>query len=158
MYPSPHVRVSDADREAIVARLSTATAEGRLTIEEFSERSRYAYAARTWGELSSVLHDLPALVAPPAVFAQPPVRESKVPMLSLVFGVLSLPLFMCTGGLLAPFSALAAIVLGVQALRGPAHTVLHGRGMAIAGLTLGTLSMLGTATVLTLLIDGSELF
>ncbi|MFI1990694.1 DUF1707 and DUF4190 domain-containing protein [Actinoplanes sp. NPDC020271] len=157
MYSSPHVRVSDSDREAIVAQLSNATAEGRLTIEEFSERSRAAYASRTWGELSAVLHDLPVLVAAPAVFGQPlpPARESKLPMLSLMFGFLPLPLLMCGGvGLLAPLSGIAAIVLGVRALQGPAYTVRNGRAMAVGGLALGTLSVLGMATFVALLLNG----
>ncbi len=153
MYPSPHVRVSDADREAIVARLSTATAEGRLTIEEFSDRSRYAYASRTWGELSTVLHDLPVPAPGPAVFVAPPrpASESKLPMLSLMAGFLPLPLVMCGPGLLAPISGIAAIVLGVKALRGPAREVRHGRAMAIGGVILGTLSILGMATSMALM-------
>ncbi|HEY2793949.1 MAG TPA: DUF1707 domain-containing protein [Micromonosporaceae bacterium] len=53
------VRVSDAEREAIVARLNDATSEGRLTLEEFSERVTQALAARTRGDLDVVVHDLP---------------------------------------------------------------------------------------------------
>jgi DUF1707 SHOCT-like domain len=34
----PQVRVSDAERESVVMRLNDATSEGRLTLEEFSER------------------------------------------------------------------------------------------------------------------------
>jgi hypothetical protein len=40
------VRVSDGEREAIVARLNVATGEGRLTLAEFGERAGEAYAAR----------------------------------------------------------------------------------------------------------------
>jgi hypothetical protein len=54
------LRVSDAEREVIVARLNTATGEGRLTLEEFGERSSLAYAARTAGELAVLVADLPA--------------------------------------------------------------------------------------------------
>lgn len=155
MYPSPHVRVSDADRETIVARLSTATAEGRLTIEEFSERSRHAYASRTWGELSTVLYDLPPgdLVHPEQPVPPPAAAsESKLPMLSLMAGFAPLPLTMCLGmSMLSPFISIAAIVLGVKALRGPADSVRHGRGMAIGGVVLGSLGLVG---VLTMLVGG----
>ena len=41
--PVPAVRVSDAEREAVVARLNAATGEGRLTLAEFTERSGLAY-------------------------------------------------------------------------------------------------------------------
>ena len=59
----PQVRVSDAEREAVVARLNTATGEGRLTLEEFGERAGLAYAARTEGELAELVRDLPGLSA-----------------------------------------------------------------------------------------------
>jgi hypothetical protein len=54
------VRVSDAEREAIVARLNDATSEGRLTLEEFSERVSGALAARTRGDLDLLVVDLPS--------------------------------------------------------------------------------------------------
>ena len=56
----PQVRVSDAERDAVVARLNDATGEGRLTIEEFSERVSAALAAKTRGDLDVLLADLPA--------------------------------------------------------------------------------------------------
>src|SRR5215467_3637405 len=59
MYPRPWIRVSDADREAVVAHLSAAAAEGRLTLNEFSERARLAYASTTAGELATLVRDLP---------------------------------------------------------------------------------------------------
>ncbi|HZD98957.1 MAG TPA: DUF1707 domain-containing protein [Micromonosporaceae bacterium] len=56
----PQVRVSDAERETIVRRLNDATSEGRLTLEEFSERVSAALAARTQGDLDILMTDLPA--------------------------------------------------------------------------------------------------
>lgn len=53
------VRASDAERDAIVGRLNQAVGEGRLTMDEFSERLELAYAARTRGELDPLLRDLP---------------------------------------------------------------------------------------------------
>ena len=57
------VRASDADRDQAVDALATASAEGRLTLEEYSQRSEAALAARTLGDLASLTADLPA--APP---------------------------------------------------------------------------------------------
>ena len=41
------VRASDGDREAVAARLNEAVGDGRLTLQEFSERLDLAYTART---------------------------------------------------------------------------------------------------------------
>jgi len=54
------VRVSDAERESIVSRLNEATSEGRLTLEEFSDRVSQALASRTRGDLDVLVRDLPA--------------------------------------------------------------------------------------------------
>ncbi len=55
-----HVRASDADREKIVDQLRLAMNEGRLTLPEFDERLQQVYAAKTYGELTPLLSDLPA--------------------------------------------------------------------------------------------------
>jgi hypothetical protein len=60
------VRASDADRDRVVEVLAAASAEGRLTLEEYSERSDAALVARTLGDLGSLTADLPAS-SPPAV-------------------------------------------------------------------------------------------
>jgi Domain of unknown function (DUF1707)/Cell wall-active antibiotics response 4TMS YvqF len=57
-------RASDAEREATVARLREAAAEGRLTVEELDERIDAAYAASTRAELEPLTADLPESVAP----------------------------------------------------------------------------------------------
>lgn len=54
------VRASDSERQAIADRLNAAVGEGRLTLEEFSDRVGSAYAARTHGELEPLVADLPA--------------------------------------------------------------------------------------------------
>lgn len=54
-----NVRVSDAEREAVVRRLERALRDGRLTITEFDDRAAAAYAARTRGELEELTEDLP---------------------------------------------------------------------------------------------------
>jgi Domain of unknown function (DUF1707)/Cell wall-active antibiotics response 4TMS YvqF len=59
MSETPELRVSDADREAVVVRLREAGGEGRLTFEELAERVERAVAARTSSELDAVTADLP---------------------------------------------------------------------------------------------------
>jgi hypothetical protein len=65
--PAEGVRASDAERDATVERLSQATGEGRLTLEEFSERMERATTARTRSELDRLVTDLPAGGSPAAV-------------------------------------------------------------------------------------------
>jgi hypothetical protein len=65
--PSPAqetLRASDADRQAAVERLETALAEGRITAEEFQQRTEAAYAATTTAALRPLLADLPDQPAP----------------------------------------------------------------------------------------------
>jgi hypothetical protein len=61
----PAVRASDADRDAVVARLQTALAEGRIDLDEFGQRAGAAYAAVTTAELERLLADLPSAAARP---------------------------------------------------------------------------------------------
>jgi hypothetical protein len=57
---TPAVRASDADRERAIALLRDHAAEGRLTLEEFTERMSSAYLARTNEELEALARDLPS--------------------------------------------------------------------------------------------------
>ena len=53
------IRASDQDREVVVATLRDAYTAGRLTLEEFDERTTAAYGSKTWGELRKLTEDLP---------------------------------------------------------------------------------------------------
>ena len=53
-------RASDAEREETVTRLREAAADGRLTVEELTERIDAAYAATTLADLEPLTADLPA--------------------------------------------------------------------------------------------------
>jgi len=53
------MRASDMDREGVVTILREAYTEGRLTLDEFDERTSAAYTAKTWGDLLSLTADLP---------------------------------------------------------------------------------------------------
>jgi hypothetical protein len=54
-------RVSDAEREATASELREHYAAGRLTLDELNERLNEAFAAKTRGDLTAVVRDLPSL-------------------------------------------------------------------------------------------------
>jgi hypothetical protein len=60
---SPDLRASDADRDRVIDVLRAATADGRLTADEFSERMEAALASRTFRELAPLTADLAAAPA-----------------------------------------------------------------------------------------------
>ncbi|AGL14403.1 DUF1707 domain-containing protein [Actinoplanes sp. N902-109] len=53
------LRAADADRHRIAERLKSALDEGRLSLAEYDDRVRLAYAARTYGDLTGLVEDLP---------------------------------------------------------------------------------------------------
>jgi hypothetical protein len=50
---------SDGERQQTILRLHEACGEGRLTLDEFSERVQAVFASRTRGQLSLITADLP---------------------------------------------------------------------------------------------------
>jgi hypothetical protein len=72
------VRASDSDREALVARLQQALAEGRLDLDEFGQRAGAAYAAVTTAELAALVADLPAEAPVEIVGSRPPEEQTSV--------------------------------------------------------------------------------
>jgi hypothetical protein len=79
----PLLRASDADRDRAASVLNDALAEGRLTVQEHSERLDSIYTAKTQAELVSLIQDLPApgeapAVVPGAVVAPPASRGSRI--------------------------------------------------------------------------------
>ncbi|HEY6275436.1 MAG TPA: DUF1707 domain-containing protein [Streptosporangiaceae bacterium] len=67
------IRVSDADREQVTARLRDHYAEGRLTESELDERVSAALNAKTFGDLRGLMTDLPGPAPiPPQQAPQPP--------------------------------------------------------------------------------------
>lgn len=82
--PLPEHRASDADRDRVAALLREAHAEGRLDVDELSERLDATYASRTYAELAALTQDLPlsgerprpAPAPVPAAAARPPARRA----------------------------------------------------------------------------------
>ncbi|UYM07530.1 DUF1707 SHOCT-like domain-containing protein [Solicola gregarius] len=69
---SSELRVSDADRDAVVRQLGEHAGVGRLTLAEHEERIEQAMEAKTRGQLDELLSDLPEATA------QSPERRRKV--------------------------------------------------------------------------------
>ena len=55
----PVIRVSDAERQDVVAALREAVGAGRITLEEFGDRTGLALAAMTSDDLAALSQDLP---------------------------------------------------------------------------------------------------
>jgi hypothetical protein len=136
----PSVRASDADRERAIGVLSEAFAEGRLTTEEHSARVEHVYGARTYAELAAVSADLPA-----GPLAGPPLPRSAAPANHLTAAAnrrmnpLAVAALVCS--VIPGLPQLAAIVLGIEALRQTRRTGQRGAALATAGLALATLGL-----------------
>lgn len=64
------LRISDAERDGTIAHLRQACTDGRITLEEFTERLDLVLSARTRGQLEEVTRDLPATVSTSSVQVQ----------------------------------------------------------------------------------------
>jgi hypothetical protein len=62
-FPRGDIRVSDAERDLALAELSEHFQTGRLTQDEFDDRSARALQARTGTDLSGLFADLPGQAA-----------------------------------------------------------------------------------------------
>jgi Domain of unknown function (DUF1707) len=72
---APHtLRVGDAERDATAADLAEHFVAGRLTLDELHNRLDAVFGARTYGQLTRIMADLPRLrpvSLPPGVFPPP---------------------------------------------------------------------------------------
>ncbi len=85
----PSIRSSDADREQVAERLRQATVEGRLSTDELEERLEVLSAARTYGELDTLVADLPVSRPPSPPRVRVPRWVAAAGAATLVFTVLS---------------------------------------------------------------------
>jgi hypothetical protein len=81
----PAVRASDAEREHAVERLRAHAGEGRLTLEELTQRIDAAYSARTRDELERITSDLPAETNAAPLPQRRPQRRAKR-LMGVAFG------------------------------------------------------------------------
>jgi len=78
-----HMRVSDAERQAVADRLAEHFSSGRLDQAEFDERVGRAMSAKTRADLNGLFEDLPETGAPAATdqAAGLPRRRNRHPVL-----------------------------------------------------------------------------
>ena len=123
--PGPHaLRIGDAERDAAAADLGEHYAAGRLTLDELHERLDAVFAAKTAGQLTRVMADLPGAIRPGLVFRGPFPPGSGLP------GLVHPP--RAAGGPLAPPGAAGPVLYGGS--WGPAG-FRYDRSPAIAGET-----------------------
>jgi hypothetical protein len=136
-----HMRAADADRHQVAEQLKAALDEGRLSLHEYDDRVKEAYAARTYADLMGLVTDLPQPGMSAAEVAAKQAAErrreaNKLPMplivLWTIWGALAavnvvvyvLVAFTVEGDpylwpawMLVPGAALLATTVGVQAIR-----------------------------------------
>lgn len=132
------LRAADSDREKVAEQLKAALDEGRLSLQEYDERVREAYASKTYQELLVLLTDLPKpglsaadVAARRQAQARREARRMPTALLVLwaaltvvnlvVFGLLSATveteIYPWPVWMIVPGAALAAVTVGVQAIR-----------------------------------------
>ncbi|MFC7729409.1 DUF1707 and DUF4870 domain-containing protein [Actinomadura keratinilytica] len=89
-FATGNLRVSDAEREQVIAHLQDAYAEGRLEHAELDMRMHLAMTAKTRGDLAAVTRDLTAGPALPAAEGEPTGEERLVAALAHFSGYLTL--------------------------------------------------------------------
>ena len=139
--PVENLRAADHDRQQIAEQLKAALDEGRLSLHEYDDRLKDAYAAQTYSQLLVLVADLPApgLSADEVKArraAEKRREDRRMPMaltvLWIIFATIAVVNVMVWGivdatvgggvypwpiWLLVPGSALAAVTYGVQRIR-----------------------------------------
>lgn len=84
------LRIGTAEREQAASALAEHFSAGRLDTDEFDERVRQAYQARTAADLAVLFRDLPVPVAPPMQPRPAPRRTDRRMLWSLAYALLIL--------------------------------------------------------------------
>ncbi|MEU8815281.1 DUF1707 domain-containing protein [Actinoplanes sp. NPDC048796] len=135
------MRAADADRHKVAEQLKAALDEGRLSLDEYDDRVRSAYGSKTYQELLLLLTDLPrpglsatevrarrdaeqrreARRLPTAMMVLWTIWAALATVNLVVFGLVAATVdgdvYPWPVWLLAPGAALAAVTVGVQAIR-----------------------------------------
>ena len=85
-YSDQHLRVSDAERQAVTDRLAEHFGDGRLDQAEFDERVDRAMNAKTRADLAGLFDDLPETGAP--AVPERPRHRRRHPILTIALLVL----------------------------------------------------------------------
>jgi Domain of unknown function (DUF4190)/Domain of unknown function (DUF1707) len=130
------MRATDADRESVHSLLQAAYADGRLTWDEFDSRSTSLMQSKTYDQLGALIADLRQPV-PYRQGSYPAVgpRTNAMAIASLACGIGQIFLWFIAG--------VPAIVFGHVARRQIRESGEAGDGMALAGLILGYIGVIG---------------
>jgi hypothetical protein len=112
MYSDQHLRVSDAERQAVADRLSEHFAAGRLDQAEFDDRIGRAMGAKTRADLGGLFADLPETGAP-AVHEHPYRRRRHPILLLALIVVLAIAAAHAVAWFVVPMLWLSLVVLVV---------------------------------------------
>jgi hypothetical protein len=136
-----HMRAADADRHQIAEQLKAALDEGRLSLHEYDDRVKDAYAAQTYADLMGLVTDLPKpglsaadVNARRAAKLKREARRMPTALMVLwtIWGALAAvnlviwvlvattvdeDVYVWPAWLLAPGAALATVTVGVQIIR-----------------------------------------
>src|ERR1700734_1687053 len=127
-YSDQHLRVSDAERQAVTDRLAEHYWEGRLDQAEFDERVGQAMGAKTRADLSGLFADLPD-TAKPAPSTLPDVhrrRPGHPVLLIALLVVLAIAAAHAVAGVILPFLWIGFVVMAVLFItRNARHTHSH---------------------------------
>jgi hypothetical protein len=141
------MRISDADRNKVAEILREAAGDGRIDFSELDERLEATYAAKTYGELVPITHDLAPAVASSSALVGGDSRERAVAIMGGVErrGIWTVPetfsVFCLMGGadldLREARFAAPEVTLAINTFMGGAnivvnhttHVVVHGVGI-----------------------------
>lgn len=138
------MRASDDDRSRVQAHLNEAFAEGRLDQQEWDGRATALGSAQTYGDLDKLTADLPQRYIGTQLARPQPER----PLQQRTSGLATAALVCGLGQLVIGFPAgIAAIILGHKARRRIRQTGEQGDGLAVAGLILGYLGVVGLVLI-----------
>jgi len=151
-YGYGQMRASDRDRDSANSLLQTAYAEGRLTKDEYDDRTGQLLQSQTYAQLQALTADLPghypgAPMMPQQVqYVTVPQRTNPLAVAALACGIGQVFFWL--------LAAVPAVVLGHMARRQIRQTGEAGQGMATAGLVLG---WIGIALTLVLVVGVAAL-
>jgi hypothetical protein len=147
--PTPALRASDADREAVAQRLRVASVDGRIDSDELEQRLAAVYAARWVGELDRLVADVVPPPPPPPAPMQVPYQQYQPyqPVAYAPTNGLAIASLISSILWLGWFGSVAAVIMGHVALSQIRNSGgrEQGKGIAVGGLVLG---YMGIATLL----------
>jgi hypothetical protein len=117
------LRAADRDRDEVAEILREQYAQGRLTLEEFGERSTAAASAKTMGDLRALTADLPAPApAEPENTAWSPARMRWIAVAGVVATAVVLGVVTYAGHSVLAWPSWLVVLVAIRFLHGRRRT------------------------------------